>query len=51
MKKLFFLLLLIGGIAAVVVFLQRRSEGTFEDTWDTFSELPGKVRDAGKSAA
>lgn len=51
MKKLFLLLLVIGGIAAVAMILRKRSEGSFEDSWDTFAELPGKVRDLGKSAA
>jgi hypothetical protein len=51
MKRLLFLLLVIGGIAAVVVLLQRRSQGSFEDEWDTFSELPDKARESGESAA
>jgi hypothetical protein len=51
MKKLLFLLVLIAGIAAVVTILRKRSEGSFEETWDTFAELPNRVRDFGKSAA
>ena len=51
MKKLFFLLLLVAGVAAVVMVVRKRSEGSFEDTWDTFAEIPGKIRDAGRSAA
>ena len=51
MKKLLLALLVIGGIAAIVVVLRKRSEGSFEDSWDTFAELPNRVRDLGKSAA
>jgi hypothetical protein len=51
MKKLLLALVVIGGIAAVVMVLRKRSEGSFEDSWDTFSELPGQARDFGKSAA
>jgi hypothetical protein len=51
MKKLLFLLLVIGAVAAVVTVLRKRSEGSFEDSWDTFAELPNRVRDLGKSAA
>ncbi len=51
MKKLLFLLVLIAGIAAVVTVVRKRSEGSFEDTWDTFTELPDRIRDLGKSAA
>jgi hypothetical protein len=51
MKKLLFLLVLIAGIAAVVTIVRKRSEGSFEETWDTFAELPNRVRDLGKSAA
>ena len=49
MKKLFMALLVIGSIAAIVaIVMQRRSEGSFEDTWDSFSEMGSKVRDAAK---
>lgn len=51
MKKLLFLLVLIAGIAAVVTVVRKRSEGSFEDTWDGFAELPDRIRDLGKSAA
>jgi len=51
MKKLLFALLVVGGIAAIVVVLRKRSEGSFEDTWDTFAELPNEARDIGTSAA
>ena len=51
MKKLLFLLVIIGAVAAVVMMLRKRSEGSFEDTWDTFAELPNRVRDFGRSAA
>ena len=51
MKKLFFLLLLVAGVAAVVMAARRRSEGSFDDTWDSLAEIPGKIRDAGRSAA
>ena len=51
MKKLLFLLLVIGAVAAVVTVLRKRSEGSFEDSWDTFAELPNRVRDFGRSAA
>ena len=51
MKKLLFLLVLIAGIAAVVMVVRKRSDGSFEDSWDTFAELPNRLRDVGKSAA
>lgn len=51
MKKLLLALLVIGGIAAVVMVWRKRSGGSFEDSWDTFAEMPGEVSDAGKSAA
>jgi hypothetical protein len=51
MKKLLLVLVVIGGIAAVVMVLRKRSEGSFEDSWDTFAELPNRVRDFGTSAA
>jgi hypothetical protein len=51
MKKLLFLLLIAGGIAALVMYMQKRSGGTFEDEWDSLSELPGKIDDIGSSAA
>jgi hypothetical protein len=51
MKKLLLALLVIGGIAAIVMVLRKRSEGSFEDTWDTFAELPNEARDVGSSAA
>jgi len=45
-KKLFFLLLVIGGIAAAVTIIMRRnSESSYEDSWDTFSDMGSKVRD------
>jgi UTP-glucose-1-phosphate uridylyltransferase len=51
MKKLLFLLVLIAGIAAVVTIVRKRSEGSFEDSWDTSAQLPNRLRDMGKSAA
>ena len=51
MKKLFLLLLLIAGVAAVVMVVRQRSEDSFDDTWDSLAEIPGKIRDAGTSAA
>jgi hypothetical protein len=51
MKKLFFFLLLVAGVAAAVMVVRRRSEGSFEDTWDSLADIPGKIRDAGTSAA
>lgn len=51
MKKLLFLLVVIAGIAAVVTVLRKRSEGGYEDSWDTFAEIPSRLRDLGKSAA
>lgn len=51
MKKLLFLLLVIGAIAAIVTVMRKRSEGSFEDAWDTFAELPGRLRESGRSAA
>jgi len=51
MKKLLVLLLVLGGVAAVIMVLRKRSEGSFEDTWDTFAELPDQARDIGTSAA
>jgi hypothetical protein len=52
MKKLLFLLVLIAGIAAVVTIVRSRSEGSLDETWDTFADrLPSRVRDFGKSAA
>lgn len=51
MKKLLVLLLVLGGVAAVILVLRKRSEGSFEDTWDTFAELPDQARDIGTSAA
>ena len=51
MKKLLLVLVVIGGIAAVVMVLRKRSEGSFEDSWDTFAELSDQARDSGKSAA
>lgn len=51
MKKLLLVLLVIGGIAAVVTIVRKRSEGSFEDAWDTFAEAPDTVSDLGTSAA
>jgi hypothetical protein len=51
MKKLLVLLLVLGGVAAVILVLRKRSSGSFEDTWDTFTELPEETRDIGTSAA
>lgn len=49
MRKLFMLLLVLGSIAAIVaIVMQRRSEGSFDDTWDTFTDMGSKVRDAAK---
>ncbi len=49
MRKFFMALLVIGSIAAIVaIVMQRRSQGSFEDTWDSFSEMGNKVRDAAK---
>jgi hypothetical protein len=45
MKKLFFALVIIGGIAALVSYLMRRSEGSYDDTWETFADMGSKVRD------
>ena len=52
MKKLLFLMVLIAGIAAVVAIVRSRSEGSFDESWDTFADrLPSRVRDFRKSAA
>jgi hypothetical protein len=45
MKKLFFALLIIGGVIAAVNYWMRRSEGSYEDTWETFADMGSKVRD------
>jgi len=45
MKKLFFALLIIGGIVAAVSYVMKRSEGSYEDTWETFADVGNKVRD------
>jgi hypothetical protein len=47
MKKLLMFLIVFGSIAAVVaVVMRRRSEGSFDDTWGTFTDMGSKVRDA-----
>ncbi len=51
MKKLLMLVLLVAGVAALVMVVRKRSEDSFEDAWDTFAELPSRIRGAGRSAA
>jgi len=46
MKKFLLFLLLVGGIvAAVAIVMRRRSEDTFEDTWESFADYGTKIKD------
>jgi hypothetical protein len=46
MKKFLLFLLLVGGIvAAVAIVMRRRSEDTFEDTWESFASYGTKAMD------
>lgn len=46
MKKFLLFLLIVGGIvAAVAIVMRRRSEDTFEDTWESFADYGTKMKD------